>query len=84
MREPRMEEMSRNRLAVQKGTRHTVLEQVRQEREARGGECQRQQAWVEEDAVKGAEYLRQTVVRGRAGCGGGAGCPFWGTQPCLR
>jgi hypothetical protein len=28
-----MEEMSRNRLAVQRGTRHTVLEQVRQERE---------------------------------------------------
>lgn len=33
VREPKMEEMSRNRLAVQRGTRHTVLEQVRQERE---------------------------------------------------
>lgn len=53
VREPRTEEMSRNRLAVQKGTGHTVLEQVRQEREARGGECQRQQAWVEGRCSKG-------------------------------
>lgn len=35
VREPRMEEMSRNRLAVQRRTRHTVLEQVIREREGK-------------------------------------------------
>lgn len=73
--------MSRNRLAVQKGTRHTVLEQVRQEREARGGECQRQQAWVEEDAVKGAEYLRQTVVGAGQGVEVEQDAPSGGLSP---
>lgn len=37
-----------------------------------------------EMAVKGADYPRQTVSsEGGTACGGGAGCPFWETQPCL-
>lgn len=88
MRDPRMEEMSRNRLAVQREQGGRVLEQVRQGKRRARRESKQQRrltqegprAPEDEGRHSGEEAERRVVVGQEVR---GPEDPFWWTRPCI-